>query len=62
MKGMGYVACCMWRMALFGIVHNAKAMLLLVLVLQLLVIAVGAGALLGVGLKQPIPSFYCPPE
>ena len=52
----------MWRMALFGIVHNAKAMLLLVLVLQLLVIAVGAGALLGVGLKQPIPSFYCPPE
>ena len=63
MKGMGYVACCMWRMALFGIVHNATAMLLLlVLVLQLVLPAVGAAALLGVGLKQPTFSFYCPHE
>ena len=56
MKGMGYVACCMWRMALFGIVLNATAMLLL-----LLLPAVAAAALLGVGLKEPTLSFYCPP-
>ena len=64
MKGMGCVACCRWRMAPFGIiVHNATAMLLLVvLVMQLLLPAVAAAALLGVGLKQPTLSFYCPPE
>ena len=56
MTGVGCVACCMWRMALFGIVLNATAMLLL-----LLLPAVAAAALLGVGLKEPTLSFYCPP-